>query len=395
MNKSGRGEGRRDDATLDHACTALGVATSGVAQEPSEEDDVRSADEMPEDMPPPPDDAPACRSASGRRDRRTASAPRDARGSRGAAADRGDAREDVVPLAPWPLVVDGRAVRVEERRVGLQGQGDDPRSPTLGVGRQAMGVPRRGLGQAGDQGGRRIERRPAPGGPDVASNAEAAPATSDNNPEPQAVDDDGVRVYGRLRGAADPVSGLAPSLPLPLVSPASSLSPRARVSPRALPPRADAPQSALSASQQPEPREQPGRMEGAASQATSPRSNRAPSQATSPRSSPAPSQATSPLSNPAPSRRSSRATSLRPNRRSSRAASRRLSRRIEAGRARAGTAADEREPQRRRTPRRWAPLAEQAYRRRTRTPTYGANHQRDCAKKLPLPVNEYWKPASM
>ena len=37
---------------------AFGFAPSAFAQESSEGDDVRSADEMPEDMPPPPDDAP-------------------------------------------------------------------------------------------------------------------------------------------------------------------------------------------------------------------------------------------------------------------------------------------------------------------------------------------------
>jgi hypothetical protein len=36
----------------------LGVSASAFAQEPSEGEDVRSADEIPEDMPPPPDDAP-------------------------------------------------------------------------------------------------------------------------------------------------------------------------------------------------------------------------------------------------------------------------------------------------------------------------------------------------
>jgi len=88
---------------------------------------------------------------------------------------------------------------------------------------------------------------PAPGGPDVAANAEAAPAASTQAVEPQASTTT-VYVYTGVY--------VAPLIVYPIWHPLPS---GARVSPPALPLLADAPQSALSPSQQPaEPWQQAG-----------------------------------------------------------------------------------------------------------------------------------------
>ena len=126
-----------------------------------------------------------------------------------------------------------RAVRLEERRVDLQGQRHDLGAAALGLGRQAMGVLRRRLGEAGHE-ERRLQPTSAPGGPDVAAKVNRLRPSTTEAARSASVDDHRVRMDGRVRGATHPLSGLAPVLPLPLVSPTRVLPPASGVPQRAL-----------------------------------------------------------------------------------------------------------------------------------------------------------------
>ena len=147
---------------------------------------------------------------------------------------------------------------MEERRVDLQGQRHDFGSAALGLGRQAVGVLQRGLGEIGEEESRLqyivCSRRSRRGGQRRAGSGRhhrAARSAID--------DDDSLRLDRRLRGATDPLPNLAPLVPLPLVSPARALQAIACVSQSSLSPRPDAPQSALSPSESAsESREQAG-----------------------------------------------------------------------------------------------------------------------------------------
>jgi hypothetical protein len=126
----------------------LALPAFAFAQEASGGDDVRSADEIPEDMPDPPEDAPPAEAP-----------PVDGTDERPPHPETPEDLEELQPTAetlaktsyhwlPGHWMWTGEQF---ERRVGLQGQGHDPRSAALGVGRQAVGIPRRRLGEAGDQ----------------------------------------------------------------------------------------------------------------------------------------------------------------------------------------------------------------------------------------------------
>jgi len=102
---------------------ALGFSASSLAQESSEGEDVRSADEIPEDMPDPPEDAPPAEAPPvGGTDERP---------------PHPETPEDLEELQPTAELLAKTSYHwfVEERRVGLQGQGHDPRSAALGLGR--------------------------------------------------------------------------------------------------------------------------------------------------------------------------------------------------------------------------------------------------------------------
>ncbi len=158
---------------------------------------------------------------------------RDARVTRRTATVCRAARQDFVPVVARTLDMDRRAVPMEERRVDLQGQGHDFGAAALGLGRQAMGVLRCGLGETGNEEGhlqpdgrswrpRRGRRRRAGSG----RHRQRARSAS--------LDDHGVRMDGRVRGATHSFPGLAPVLPLPLVPPARVLPPAPGVPQRTL-----------------------------------------------------------------------------------------------------------------------------------------------------------------
>lgn len=149
---------------------------------------------------------------------------------------------------------------MEERRVDLQGQRHDFGSAALGLGRQAVGVLQRGLGEIGEEESRlqyivcsRRSRRSRQRRAGSGRHDRAARSAIDDD------DDDSLRLDRRLRCAAGALSNLAPVVPLPLVSPACAVPASPGISKPALPPRADAPQSALSPSESAsESREQAG-----------------------------------------------------------------------------------------------------------------------------------------
>ena len=123
------------------ACLVLVTPLSALGQDTGGDEAVRSAEEIPEDMPAPPESAPP------------ADAP-----AVGAAEDRPPHPETPEPLdeaqpnaetlaktmyhwLPGHWALDRRAIRVEKRRVDLRGQRHDLGAPELAVGREAMGLP--------------------------------------------------------------------------------------------------------------------------------------------------------------------------------------------------------------------------------------------------------------
>ncbi len=113
---------------------------------------------------------------------------------------------------------------------------------------------------------------PAPGGPDVASSTTPPPASHDRGGSSAGDDDDGLHLDRRVRRTADLLPDLAPVLPLPLVSPVPVpvLSKTARLSQHALSLRVQPSEApASSASELPPPEQPAGKPEHEAEHETS------------------------------------------------------------------------------------------------------------------------------